>query len=160
MEPLTLVATAVALGACEGARETAKQMVVDAYATLKRFLLHRYEGVTKEIEGIESEPDEELRRELLAKQLGKAGADGDEELQALAQEVLRQVEENAPETAAAIGVRLTRVTAGGNLSVTDIDVEGSSGVTAEDVAVGGDLTISGVNVRSAPEPPHPSQARR
>ncbi|MFE5702807.1 hypothetical protein [Rhodococcus koreensis] len=160
MDPLTLVAAAVALGASEGAHETAKQVVVDSYAALKQYITRRYASVTTDLEGVESEPDEELRRQLLVKKLDRAGASEDEDLQKLAQAVVREVAEHAPEVAETVGVRLTRVAAGGHIAVTDINVEGGSGVTAEDVSAGGDLTIGGVNVRSGQEPPHPSPARR
>ncbi|WP_433524227.1 hypothetical protein ACQPZ2_03230 [Nocardia pseudovaccinii] len=160
MDPLTMVAVAVALGASEGGRETAKKVVVDSYAALKQFISNRYGAVTAEVEGVESEPEEELRRQLLAKKLGQAGAGQDNELQALAQELLRQIAEHAPEATATVGVSLVRVAAGGDVEVVDVDVEGGSGVTAEDVSADGFVSIRGVKVRAVQEPPHPPQARR
>ena len=160
MDPLTLVVVAVALGASEGARETAKNVVTDSYAALKQYITRRYASVTADLEGVESEPEEELRRQLLAKKLDQAGAAGDQDLQQLAQVVVDEVAEHAPGAAAIVGVQLTRVAVGGHVTITDVSVEGGSGVTAEDVSVGGNLTIGGVNARSGQEPPHPLQARQ
>ncbi|MGW4094453.1 hypothetical protein [Nocardia sp. NPDC004750] len=159
MEPLTLIATAVALGASEGAREAGKKVVVDLYGGLKALITRRYEVVEAEVVGVESEPEEPLRRQLLAKKLGQAGAGDDEELRGLAEELLRQIAENAPEAAETIGVTLTRLEAGGDIEITDVAVLGGSGVTATDVSAAGDVRISGVRAVGQ-EPPHPPLARR
>lgn len=153
MDPLTMVAVAVALGASEGGRETAKKVVVDSYTALRQFISNHYGSVTAEVEGVESEPEEQLRRQLLAKKLGQAGAGGDDELVALGQELLRLVDEYAPEAAEAVGVHLVRVAAAGDVEITDVDVEDGSGVRAEDVNAGGSVTVRGVTVRGAQEPP-------
>lgn len=155
MDPLTLIATAVALGASEGAHETAKRAVSDAYGALKSFITSRYGRVADDVEGVESEPDEELRRQLLAKKLGQAGATEDAELLALAQELVRQVAEHAPEAAAIVGVELTGVDAAGNITITDVTTQGGTGVRAKDVSVGGDMRVSGVSATAPGEPPHP-----
>lgn len=155
MDPLTLIATAVALGASEGARETAQRAVSDAYGALKGYITSRYGRAAADVEGVESEPDEELRRQLLAKKLGQAGAAEDADLFALAQELVRQVAEHAPGAAATVGVELTRVDAVGNIAITDVDTQGGTGVRAEDVSAGGDITISGVRATAPGEPPHP-----
>lgn len=160
MDPLTMVAVAVALGASEGARETAKKVVTDSYSALRRWIVDRYEAARTDVVGVEGEPDEELRWQLLAKKLRQAGAEGDAELQRLAQELLNQIDEHAPETAETVGVQLKRVKAGGDVEVVDVEVVGGSGVTAEDVTAGGSVTIRGVKARASQEPPHPSQARR
>ncbi len=159
MEPLTLIATALALGAAKGAHEVGKDGVVDLYQGLKALITRKYGVVDAEVVGVESEPEEPLRRQLLAKKLGQAGAGDDEELRALAEELLRQIAENAPEAAETIGVKLTRLEAGGDIEVTDVAVLGGSGVTATDVSASGSVRISGVRAVGQ-EPPHPSPARR
>lgn len=151
MDPLTLVAVAVALGASDGAQETAKNAVVDSYGALKRYLSQRYGSVSAEVEGLEAEPDEELRRQLLAKKLASAGAGEDVDLEVLAQNVVRQVADNAPEIAETVGVRLSRVSAMGDIEISDVSVRGGSGVVAQDVATDGSIRISGVaSAESAP----------
>ncbi|MDV8009311.1 hypothetical protein [Rhodococcus sp. IEGM 1318] len=158
MDPLTLVAVAVALGASEGARETAKNAVVDSYGALKRYLGERYASVSAEVEGLEAEPDEELRRQLLAKKLASAGAGEDSDLEVLAQDVVRVVADNAPETAEKVGVRLSRVSAMGDIEITDVNVRGGSGVVAQDVATDGSIRISGVVAAESVQPSASSAA--
>lgn len=154
MDPLTLVAVAVALGASEGARETAKAVVLDSYDALKRYLNDRYNTVAAEVQGLEAEPDEDLRRQLLAKKLGSCGAGQDERLEELAQRVLRVVSSNSPDIAATVGVELSRVSATGDIEVSDVNSCGGSGVIARDVATDGSLRISGVSASS----PHTDSA--
>lgn len=159
MEPVTLIAAAVAIGASEGARETTKQAIGDAYATLKNWIASKYGSVTSEVEGLEREPDEELRRALLEKKLTQIGAGDDPQLYALAQGLLSAVDEQAPDVPATVGVSLRRTSVGGDIEVADISVDGGSGVVVEDVAAGGSLRIQGVSARGAQEPPHPPLAR-
>jgi hypothetical protein len=159
MEPVTLIVAAIALGASDGARETTKQAIGDAYATLKGWITNRYSSVIAEVEGLEHEPEEELRRALLAKKLEQAGAGDDVDLLGLAQVLLATVEEQAPELPATVGVVIRRASVGGDIEVVDVAVDGGSGVVAEDVAAGGDLRIGRVAVRAPQEPPHPTQAR-
>lgn len=159
MEPVTLIVAAIALGASDGARETTKQAISDAYTAVKGWITNRYSSVTAEVEGLEQEPEEELRRALLAKKLDQAGAGNDVELLGLAQSVLAAVEDQAPELPATVGVVIRRASVGGDIEVVDIAVDGGSGVVAEDVAAGGDLRIGKVAARAPQEPPHPTQAR-
>ncbi|WAC92236.1 hypothetical protein [Mycobacterium sp. Aquia_213] len=72
MEPVTMIAAAVAIGASDGVRKTAKEAITDAYAALKSWLTSRYGSVAAEVTGLEQEPEEELRRALLAKKLAAA----------------------------------------------------------------------------------------
>lgn len=159
MDPLSLIVGAVAVGASAGIGDATKQTVADAYAALKGILSRRYLALSADVAGVESEPEEPLRRQLLAKQLAKAGAGDDEELRTAAQEVLRQVEDHAPDAAERAGVKLSRVAVGGDVEVIDIAVQDGTGVTATDVSVAGSIKIQGVKVEAS-EPPHPHKARR
>ena len=155
MEPVTLIATAIAIGASDGARETTKTAISDAYSALKRWISGRYGSVGADVEALEQEPEEELRRQLLAKKLGQAGAGDDGELLALAQALLAAVEDEEPGLPATIGVAIQRAAVGGDIEVVNVAVDGGSGVVAQDVAAGGDLRIHGVAARGHREPPHP-----
>ncbi|OZE97450.1 hypothetical protein [Rhodococcoides fascians] len=159
MEPVTLIVAAIALGASDGARETTKQAIGDAYTAVKGWITTRYSSVTAEIEGLEREPEEELRRALLAKKLNQAGAGDDVELLGLAQALLVAVEDQAPELPATVGVVIRRASVGGDIEVEDVAVDGGSGVVAEDIAAAGDLRIGRVAARAHREPPNPTQAR-
>ncbi|WP_287001418.1 MULTISPECIES: hypothetical protein [Gordonia] len=159
MEPVTLVAAAVAIGASEGARDTTKKVISDAYTALRNWLTNKYVSVSAEISGLEAEPDEELRRALLAKKLAAAGASEDMELLELAHMVLEAVEQQEPSLPRALGVALRRASVGGDIEVVNVSVDGGSGVIAEDIAANGSVRIGGVSARAAQEPPHPPRAR-
>lgn len=159
MEPVTLIAAAVAIGASDGVRETTKSVIVDAYTALRNWITTNYGSVAAEVRGLEHEPEEELRRALLAKKLTAAGAGNDDQLRELAETFLALVEEQEPEAPATVGVSLRRASVGGDIEVTDVAVEGGSGVVAEDIVADGSLRISGVSARGPQEPPHPTRAR-
>lgn len=159
MDPITLIVAALALGASDGVRDTAQQAIGDAYSAVKDLITKRYASVSTDVEGLEQEPEEGLRRALLEKKLTQAGAGDDVELYGLAQALLSAVEEQAPDLPATIGVLIRRAAVGGNIEVEDVAVDGGTGVAAEDVAAGGDLRISRVAARAPQAPPHPPQAR-
>lgn len=160
MDPVTMITAAVAIGASEGVRKTAKEAITDAYAALKSWLTSNYSSVAAEVTGLEQEPEEELRRALLAKKLAAAGANDDSELSALAQAFLTLVEEQEPSAPATVGVILRRASVGGDIEIADVAVEGGSGVVAEDITTDGSLRVSGVSARGPQEPPHPPVARQ
>lgn len=159
MEPVTLIATAVALGALEGARETAKQAVSDAYLAIRRLLADKYAAVGPEVGVLEKKPSDKARREMLAEELEKAGAGDDQQLKDLAQELLSAVEAGDSDAPNTVGVLLRRASAGGDIEVTDITVDGGSGVFAEDVRAAGSIKFQGVTASAPQEPPHPPLAR-
>jgi hypothetical protein len=158
VDPVTLIVAAVATGAAAGTVDVVKQAVVDSYNGVRAMISNRYEVIEAEVVGVASEPDEPLRRQLLAKKLTQVGAGKDEELVAAAQGLLRLVAKQAPQAAEVVGVLLNRIDAAGDIEVTDVAVQGGIGVQATDVATGGSMKISGV--RAFQEPPHPHQARR
>jgi hypothetical protein len=160
LDPVTIIVTALAIGASEGARETAKHVVVDGYNAIKRAITDRYATATADLTGLESEPEDPLRRTLLAQTLGKAGAGNDEQLEEMAKALLDLIAEHAPDAAQTVGVKLERIAATGDIEITDIAAQGGSGVIATDVTAGGSFKVSGVRAGSTQEPPHPSPARR
>lgn len=160
MDPVTMVAAAVAIGASDGVRKTTKRAITDAYASLRNWLTSKYGGVTGEVTGLEQEPEEELRRALLAKKLAAAGGNDDSELRELAQTLLTLVEEQEPNAPATVGVILRRTSVGGDIEIADVAVQGGSGVVAEDLTADGSLRVSGVSARGPEEPPHPPVARK
>ncbi|MCP2298320.1 hypothetical protein APR11_004765 [Nocardia amikacinitolerans] len=158
MDPVSIVVGAIATGAAVGVGDVTRQGIVDLYEGIKARIAARFGSAAADLAAVEAEPEEPLRRQLLAKTLDKAGAGEDAELVADAHELLRQVVELAPEAAMSVGIELRRVETGGDIEVSDIDLQGTGGVSATDVSAGGSLRISGVKVRQ--EPPHPTQARR
>ncbi|KZO60452.1 hypothetical protein A2U19_01385 [Dietzia maris] len=160
MEPVTLIAAAIAVGASDGAREVTKKVISDTYAALRSLITNKYGTVAAEVEGLEQEPEEELRRQLLAKKLRQVGADRDAELLRLAKALLAAVDEEAPDLPGTVGVVIRRASVSGDIEVADVAVDGGSGVVAEDVVTGGSLRVQGISARSPQEPPHPPRARK
>ncbi|MFE3986963.1 hypothetical protein ACFXPR_20980 [Nocardia tengchongensis] len=160
MDPVTLIAAAVAAGAAAGAGETAKRAVADGYLALKALISRHYGVVDAEVIGVESEPGEPLRRQLLARQLEKAGAGQDPEVCAAAEQLLRVIANDAPDAARSAGVKLNRVEASGHIQISDIAVidDGSTGVDVIDVRAAA-IRISGVQV-GRPGAMDPTQAPR
>lgn len=158
MDPMTLVAAAVAAGVVAGATDTAKQVVVDAYQAVRGLISRRYQSVELEVGGVEKDPQQPMRRQLLAAELAKVGAGDDEELLAAARQLLAVIAEQAPRAAESVGVKLIRVEAGREIYVTDV-VSSGSGVVATDTSAGGSIRISGIRA-GVQEPPDPSGARR
>ena len=121
MDPITLVVTAVALGAAAGLTDTATQAVKDAYAGLKASLTRRRVDVS----GVERKPDSDTQRAALAETLADAG-DVDAEVVAAARAVTEAVAAHAPAAAPAIGVDLQRVRAG-FLRIAAVEAAGDRG---------------------------------
>ncbi|MEV4235280.1 hypothetical protein ACIBJI_08250 [Nocardia sp. NPDC050408] len=155
VDPVALVAAAVAAGATAGLTDTAKQGVLDSYQSLRGLITRRYRSV--DVGVVEARPEAGSRRVVLAEELARAGAADDQELLTAAHHLLQLIEEHSPQAAQAVGVTLTRVRAG-ELKITDIESSGS-GVIATDTTVSGTLKIEGLRA-GVQEPPHPSQARR
>lgn len=153
MDWVTMVSAALAAGAAAGSRDTAKQAVSDAYAALKGLITRRYGVIEADVVAVENDPEEPLRRQLLAKQLSKAGAGDDIEVRAAAEELLRVVAEQAPAAAEAVGLKFTRVEAGGDIEVSDVVGSAQRVLEATDVKVGGSFRIKGVRAGGISEDP-------
>lgn len=97
MEPVTAaIAAAVALGAAEGLKSIVPQAVSDAYTGLKKLIQDRYgkqEDVIDAVDYVTKKPEAEPRRQMLEQALKEAGADKDQELHQLAQNLLAALQE-------------------------------------------------------------------
>ncbi len=60
-----------------GVKDTAAQAVKDAYASLKKLIVGRYQ---RSVAGVESKPESTAKRDSLAEDLVDSGADTDAEL--------------------------------------------------------------------------------
>jgi|1186.fasta_scaffold354253_1 hypothetical protein len=65
MDPVTVIVSALAVGAAAGVKETAAAGVKDAYAALKRLLGERYGGV--DVAAVERRPESEAKRRSLGR---------------------------------------------------------------------------------------------
>ncbi|MEU2038517.1 hypothetical protein [Nocardia niwae] len=155
MDPVTMVAAALAAGASAESAETAKGSVREAYRVLRGLLVSGYAAV--DVTAVEAEPRSRAARAALASELAGAAAGDDAELLAAARRLLSEMEHAAPGAAESVGVRLRRVRAGG-IEISDVIAAGSA-VIAEDVDADGTITITAVRA-GAQEPPHPRAARQ
>ena len=107
MEPLSMLVTAIAVGAAtetgkkvvggfvEGLSEAAKSTIVDTYDGLQGLLKRKFGGdseVVKAAEGVQNRPDSEARKNVLLEELTRVGADKDSELVTAAQTLLDLIE--------------------------------------------------------------------
>jgi hypothetical protein len=140
VDPITLVVTAVALGASAGLKDTAAAAVKDAYAGLKRLLARREVDVS----GVERKPESPTQQAALQETLTDIGGVDNETVLA-AQAVTDAVADHDPQAARVVGVNLRDVQAefvriGSVTSSRDgVRVEGarlSAGLTVDEVRAG------------------------
>jgi hypothetical protein len=143
MDPITIIVTALALGAAAGLQLTAEQAVKDAYAGIKRLIQDKYQQVSVAL--LEADPASEARQNVVKEDLAKAKADQDEEVLRQAQALLDVIEKHAPEAAEVVGVDLKDIK-GASLTLQNIIAAGSraTGVRAKGVEVSGDIEIKDV----------------
>jgi hypothetical protein len=146
MDPVTLVVTAVALGASAGLTETATTAIKDAYTALKGLLTRR----NVDVSGVERRPESTAQRTALEETLTDIPDLLDDELVAAAQQVTDAVATDRPVTGSAIGVDLQRVTAE-FLRVRAVRSDGT-GVRVRDGEFTGGIDIGDVNTGPTPGP--------
>ena len=133
MEPvITTIAAAVALGAAEGLKSIVPQAVSDAYEGLKKLIQDRYgkqEDVIDAVDYVAKKPEAVPRRQMLEQALKDAGADKDQELHQLAQQLLNALQKQAINEEAEqqrfkqdITGKGNVVTGKGNVNVGDINI--------------------------------------
>ncbi|WP_280376514.1 hypothetical protein [Nocardia wallacei] len=124
--------------------------MLDAYQSLRGLISRRYRSVDLGV--VESRPQVQSQRVVLAEELAQSGAGDDHELLRAAEHLLLMLEEHAPRAAESVGVTLDRVRADA-LEITDI-TSSWNGVGTTDMTVIGTLKIDGVRSGSQ-QPPHP-----
>jgi hypothetical protein len=103
-EPISAtIAAALATGAAAALKETASAVVKDGYNAVKAYISSKFHRVNAE--EIERNPASTARQAVLSEELESAGADKDQRLRELVAELIRRVEEHAPD-AAPVGVNL------------------------------------------------------
>lgn len=148
MEPISIIVTALALGAAAGLKPLAEQAVKDAYDGLKELVKRKYPSAAPTVDYLASRPDRQSVRQDLQEDLAKTAAAQDAELLTQAQALLQAVEAKAPEAAATIGVSLENIK-GASLELSKILAQGSgqgstTGVSLKDADIQGDIKISDV----------------
>ena len=141
MDPISVVCTAVALGASAGLKETATAAVKDAYAGLKALLTDRRIDVA----GVERRPGsdsklESLREDLL--DLGETPDAVDERLTDAAWRLIAAVKDHDPGAAADFGIDLEEFSAG-SLRITGLRSAGG-GVRGRSWQIAGDAVFEDI----------------
>ncbi len=149
MDPITVVVTALALGAAAGLKPVAEQAVKDSYAGLKALIQRKYSDVS--LATLEGDPKSKARRAVVEEDLAKADAGQDEELLLKAKELLDAVHSQAPGAAKVIGVDLEEIK-GASLKIEDIISEGA-GVKVKNAELTGDIEIRQVRAGAGREEP-------
>jgi hypothetical protein len=94
MDPVTLIVTALAAGVASALQDGASAAVKDAYARLKTLVTKRFAGRAKgELVLAEHEAAPQTWEKPLAAELSATGAEGDADLVAAAQALMRLVDE-------------------------------------------------------------------
>jgi hypothetical protein len=96
MDPVTLIVSAIALGAAAGAKAVVPQAIKDAYAGFKGLLVRKFGSAAKvedAVKQVEDKPQSESRQSVLKEELEEAKSAIDPELIAKAEELLKQLQE-------------------------------------------------------------------
>lgn len=152
MEPVTILVTAMALGAAAGLKPTMEQAVKDAYAGLKKLIQQRYANV--DVEQLEKDPTSDTRKKLLEEELSQTQAQHDQEVLQQAKQLLDIIQECAPATAKVIGVDLERIR-GASLEVEEI-ISSHTGVRVSDSEFVGDVSIKKVRAGQGEQTQNPN----
>jgi hypothetical protein len=144
MEPISLIVTAIAMGAVSGVKDAASHAVGDAYAGLKELLRRRYGSI--DVTPVEAKPQSTAKRESLAEDLASAGAGEDAELLERARAMVDAIHAHDPGAAASIGVDLQQLRAA-SLRVRDVTADGV-GVRVRDADIQGDVEIAGIHAHA------------
>ena len=94
MEPVSLIVTALTAGAVAAAKDTAEKGVKDTYQGLKTLIKRKFANDPLAQAMVEAKPEDIKKAEgLLKDKITKAGADQDQEIIKVAQDLLDQVKE-------------------------------------------------------------------
>jgi hypothetical protein len=103
MNPNHALALVLSLAAVAARKQALSQADEDAYLALRATLLSRYPKVP--IDLLESAPESEPRRALVEEELTDVSAGDDRELLEAANQLLRSIQQYAPEIALALGIK-------------------------------------------------------
>ncbi len=140
MDPISAIVAALAAGATAALKDSATDAIKTAYRGLKDLVAAKFSAV--EVDQLETKPESEARRAMVAEDLEEAGASDDPELFAAAKSLLDHIAAQGPEGTAAIGVDLKDIQAA-NLVIENV-ISAGHGVRAEKVVTTGDVRITGV----------------
>jgi hypothetical protein len=147
MEPVTIIVTALSLGAATGIKTLAEQTVKDSYQGLKNLIKTKYPDLG--IERLEKKPESKTQQAAVEEEMTDLGADKDTEILQKAEVLLDTVKKLPPENVPAIGIDLEKIEAA-SLKLKDIIATGI-GVKVREGKFSGDIIIE--QVRAGQENP-------
>ena len=153
MDPVSMVVTALALGAAAGVKGTAEQVIKDAYTGLKALIQGRYKEV--QLTALEQQPGSKAKRDSVAEELIKAGAAGDHELLAKAKALIDGVEKHDRAAVETVGIDLEKVKAA-YLKVKTVTSQGT-GVRVKNSDFSRGIDIDGVQSGEVNGPSDPQE---
>ena len=142
MDPVSLIVSALALGANTSIKEAFSEAGKDAYGALKELIKNKYPAIDKSVAQLEVHPDSEAQREVVARELQRAAAGDDHDLRAFAEALIEAVRRETPEKV--IGIDLKGVDLA-NVNLKDLTVKGGIGVRMRD-SVAGDFNVENLHV--------------
>jgi hypothetical protein len=142
MDPISIIITAIVLGAAAGLKPVTEQTIRDAYNGLKRLTQDKYADTRTGIDLLEKEPKSKSYHAAVHEMFSQAGLAQDDGVLLKAKSVLDAVAEHAPETTEVVGVKLEDVR-GASLTIVDIISRGS-GVDLKKTDISGDIEIKHV----------------
>jgi hypothetical protein len=143
MDPVSLIVAALSAGAAAALKPTAERAVLDAYEGLRTVIADRYTRARETVGSLEARPESKARKAAVEEDLADEGAGSDKQLLQHAQQVLKAIQEHAPEAAGEAAVDLDTVRIGANLNISDIVASGT-GVRVRRTDVAKDVNIRGV----------------
>ncbi len=151
MDPITILVTALTLGAAAGLKSTAEQAVKDAYAGTKKLIQDQYERVSLSM--LENDPADKSRQEIIKAELQNAGADHDEELLQTAIELIQIIQEKAPETTSDMDIDLGKINVATDIEVEDLHAEGDLSLQLDEAkSREGGFTLKGLKAGDVTDP--------
>jgi hypothetical protein len=142
MDPISIIITAIVLGAAAGLKPVTEQTIQDAYNGLKRLVQDKYADTRVAIDLLEKDPKSKAYQEAAQEMFSQTSLGKDEDVLLKAKSVLDAVAKHAPETAQVVGVRLEDVK-GASLTIADI-ISSGSGVDLKKTNISGDIEIKHV----------------
>jgi hypothetical protein len=146
-DPISMIVIALATGAAAALKPTAENAIKDAYDGIKKLIQSKYERVS--IDMLENDPTSKERQEIVKQDLNKTDAGKDEEVLRQVQVMLQAIENQAPEVAKEVGVKLEDIKGGASLKIKDIIATGT-GVDIKKADIVDNIEI--IKVRAGQKP--------
>lgn len=143
MEPISAtIVAAIAGGSAVALKDVTNKAVSDAYQGIKTLVIDRYKRKGS-IEALEEDPESSTAQNLLTEALEKTGADQDEEVIELAQQLSEALSQIPKEEAERYSIDIERLEAA-NARFKRIKVSGDKVLNVKDTKITGDFEIEDI----------------